>query len=296
MTEFESIHDKPNEIKILISLLDDPDDRVYSSVRDQLFLHGSQALPMLEEAWEKVTDETARHRIETILQGIQKESLFSEMDTWVATGGTDLLRGALLLSKFHYFGLDEKDSIQRAGKLTQDLWLEMNPQLTPLEKVKVLNHVFFEVHGFTPVLNPLPPLGELLIHEVLQKKRGHPLTLGVLYLMMAQSMHLPLLGVNIAGHFAAAWLNRPSTNPSEVIPAQSVDFYINAPIKGTVFTHLDIQSFLEKQSVQPKPAYFLPIQNIATLKLLADKMMQAYERANDTDRIEQFRIFLTAFD
>lgn len=290
------MQDNSNEIKILISLLDDPDDTVYTGVRDQLFIHGAAAIPFLEEAWETVTDDMTCYRIEIILQGIQKETLYSEMDTWVSMGGTDLLAGALLLSRFHFNGLKDKETIQLAGQLTQDLWLEMNPKLTPLEKVKVLNHVFFDIHGFSSVLNPNPPLNDLLVHEVLKRKRGHPLTLGILYLMMAQSMHLPMLGVDIAGHFATAWINQPVHSLTWPVPEKFIDFYVNAPIKGSVFTHLNIQTFLEKQSLQPKSSYFLPISNTATIKLLADRIMKVYVRDDDTDRAEQFRIFLTVFD
>lgn len=288
--------DKKNEIEILISLLDDPDEKIYAGVRDQLFFHGAEALPWLEKAWETTTDDMARTRIETITQAIQKECLFAEMDTWVATGGADLLQGGLLLSRFHYTGLDEKEAIQMAGGLTQDLWLEMNQQFTPLEKVKVLNHIFFDVHGFAPILNPTPPISELLIHEVIRRKKGSPVTLGILYLMMAQSMHLPLLGVNIAGHFAAAWLNRPIASVTFPSSVQSVDFYINAPIKGAVFTQDDILAFLDKHGIASKPSFFLPMSNTSAVKLLADRMMMAYERDNDQNRIEQFKIFLTAFD
>lgn len=289
-------NDLRREIEILISLLDDPDEKVYAGVRDKLFHYGAVALPFLERSWDSVVDDVARARIENIVQGIQKECLFAEMNTWVATGGSDLLQGAMLLSRFHYTSLDEADAIRRSGRITQDLWLELNPRHTPLEKVKVLNHIFFEVHGFSPILNPTPSVGELLIHEVLQKKKGNPVTLGIIYLMMAQSMHLPMLGVNIAGHFAAAWLNKTSQSVEKQASAQLVDFYVNAPIKGSVFTHADIQLFLDKHDIKTKPAFYLPISNVKAIKILADKMMQAYERDKETNRMEQFKIFLTAFD
>ncbi|PKP25947.1 MAG: hypothetical protein CVU06_03775 [Bacteroidetes bacterium HGW-Bacteroidetes-22] len=285
-----------HEIQILISLLDDPDEKVYAGVRDKLFLYGSEALPVLERAWESTLDEMALRRIENILQGIQKESLFAEMNTWVATGGSDLLQGGMLLSRFHYNGLDESDAIRQAGRLTQDLWLEMNPRHTPLEKIKVLNHVFFDVHGFTPVLNPAPPITELLIHEVLQRKKGNPVTLGIIYLMLAQSMHFPMLGVNISGHFAGAWLNKPIQSLTFPVSVQLVDFYVNAPIRGVVFTHADIDRFLDKHDIPPRPANYVPVSNVASVRLLADKLIQVYERSSDVERYEQLKIFLSAFE
>ncbi len=292
----QSASPNQHEIQILISLLDDPDEKVYSGVRDKLFLYGSEALPILENAWESTVDETALHRIENIIQGIQKESLFAEMNTWVATGGNDLLQGAMLLSRFHYNGLDDSDTIRLAGRITQDLWLEMNPQLTPLEKIKVLNHVFFDVHGFTPVLNPAPPITELLIHEVLQRKKGNPVAIGIIYLMLAQSMHFPMLGVNISGHFAGAWLNRPIQTLTFPASDRMVDFYINAPIKGVVFTHADIDRFLEKHEISPSADHYIPISNVASVRIMADKLMQTYERSSDVARYEQLKIFLSAFD
>ena len=47
---------KNKELDALISMLDEPDQGVYQHIRDKIFSYGSFAIPMLEDAWEKLVD------------------------------------------------------------------------------------------------------------------------------------------------------------------------------------------------------------------------------------------------
>ena len=42
----------------------------------------------------------------------------------------------------------EKKLTNHIKQIVQDVWLELNDNLTALEKVKVLNRIIFDVHGF----------------------------------------------------------------------------------------------------------------------------------------------------
>jgi hypothetical protein len=46
--------DKPS-ISALVKLIDDPDESVFSQVRDELIKCGSMAIPYLEKSWEEIT-------------------------------------------------------------------------------------------------------------------------------------------------------------------------------------------------------------------------------------------------
>jgi len=42
------------ELKALISLTDEPDERIFNEITEKIILYGIDAIPLLEESWEKL--------------------------------------------------------------------------------------------------------------------------------------------------------------------------------------------------------------------------------------------------
>ena len=53
-----------NELRALISLLDDPDDNIFGEIRGKLISFGDDIIPDLESAWESSFDHLLQNRIE----------------------------------------------------------------------------------------------------------------------------------------------------------------------------------------------------------------------------------------
>lgn len=82
-----------------------------------------------------------------------------------------------------------------------------------LRKLQVLNQFFFRELGFSGNFNNYYDPDNSFLNAVLAKRRGIPISLAVLYLEMAQQLHLPVVGVSFPGHF----LLRVTTSTGEVI-------------------------------------------------------------------------------
>ena len=70
------------EVIALITLLDDPDDGVYSEVKNRFIILGPPAIPHLETAWENSFDALMQKRIETIIHTIQFKALQTSLKNW----------------------------------------------------------------------------------------------------------------------------------------------------------------------------------------------------------------------
>jgi len=136
------------EVIALITLLDDPDEDIYSQVKDRFVTLGPPAIPHLETAWENSFDAIMQRRIEAIIHTIQFETLQKALKLWAKEDHEDLLKGILILSRYQYPDLDE-NSCEAATANKEDVWLELHEDLTALEKVKIINHILFEVHQFS---------------------------------------------------------------------------------------------------------------------------------------------------
>nr|MBP8877661.1 transglutaminase family protein [Flavobacteriales bacterium] len=196
------------EIRALITLIDDPDEGVYAEVRGRIVELGDHVVPVLERAWEfDDLGDLFRDRIEDILHTIHLAAVNDRLKAWKATGGEDLLEGALIISRYRYPDMDEQKVKARLASIRQDIWLELNDHLTAFEKVRVFNHIFFQIHGFKGNKRNYHAPQNSYINEVLDSRKGNPLSLAIIYQVLAEDLHLPLRGVNLPNHFVLAYLD-----------------------------------------------------------------------------------------
>ena len=97
-----------SELQAMIMLLEDPDEEIFNSIRDRLLSFGSSVIPDLESIWENTFNNVLQTRIEDIIQTIQFTAVKEELRLWASTGGSDLLSGTLLVSRYQYPDLDEE--------------------------------------------------------------------------------------------------------------------------------------------------------------------------------------------
>ena len=133
------------EIIALISLLDDPDEYIYNEVKNKIMSLGEATIPFLEQYWENnPMNLVSQSRIEEIIQKIQFDATYNDLEKWVNSDNPDLLKGALLINQFQYPDLDVKPIIETIEKIKQDIWLEVNNNLTSFEIIKIVNKILFE--------------------------------------------------------------------------------------------------------------------------------------------------------
>ena len=88
------------EINALFTLIDDPDEEVYSTVSSKIIDFGKGIIPNLENLWENTLNETIQERIEMLIHSLHYTDLINDFKEWKSSAYNDLLFGALLVSKF----------------------------------------------------------------------------------------------------------------------------------------------------------------------------------------------------
>ena len=200
----EKLH---KELNALISLLDEPNEHMFGQIKKQLLGYGYDAIPHLENAWDNSFQPQIQERIEDIIHGIQQVDLRKNLESWKKEGQYDLLEGFILISKFQYPDLDEAAIHKQIEAIKRDIWLEFNSNLTALEKVKVLNHILFEVQGFSGNKTNATALHNVFLNNLLETKKGNYLSLGILYIFISQKLGIPIFGVDLPKHFVLAYVD-----------------------------------------------------------------------------------------
>lgn len=272
------------ELNALIALLDDPDQEVFNAVSENIISHGLSVVSMLEKTWESSSSELAQRRIESLIHTIQLNSTIDNLKNWVKSGAVDVLEGAYYLSLYQYPDTQFSNIEKVLDRVRKDVWVELNENLTALEKVKILNHIFYDIHGFSSNTTNFFAPQNCFINQVVETKKGGPISLAILYSSIAQRLGLPIYTVNLPKNFILAFKDRFRTVTSED-PKDSILFYINPFNHGSVLGRREIEHFLNQQNIEMKDEFFLPCSNKVTISQLISTLIYSYEKLGNQEKV-----------
>jgi regulator of sirC expression with transglutaminase-like and TPR domain len=279
-------------IQALVRLIDDPDELIFQQVRQELMNMGTEVIPHLESSWEQdYYGLLFQDRIENVIHDIQFEEVKSQLNAWLHSADKDLLKGAVIIAKYQYPGLDEQNVLNQIQMIRRDIWLELNDHQTAFEQVKIFNRIFFGMHRFKGASHQVPSPHHSLINVVLENKKGNPLSLCLLYSVIAQSLDLPIYGVNLPNHFILAYMD---SKHSAMGMQQNEDdygvlFYINAFAKGSIFDANEIKTFLKGIHLNPERSHFEPCSNSAILKRMLTNLIFAFQQAGAAQKVNELQ-------
>jgi regulator of sirC expression with transglutaminase-like and TPR domain len=259
--------------------------------------YGPEIIPKLETYWEEALDSILQERIEHIIRHIQFHGVEAGFKQWLEHDSENLYKGALLVARFQYADLDEVKLRGEIDYIRRAIWLEMNYNLTPFEQINVFNHVFYSLMGFTGKSSDKQfSLPSYFINQVVESKRGNSISLGILYLILAQELDMPVYGVNLPRHFVACYTKDflETLEEDEDLRDQII-CYINPLNRGTIFTRNEVTLYLKKIQEEPVKDHYLPIRNRETIKIYLQYLKQGYQADNNTEKLKELDELLRLF-
>lgn len=271
------------EVNSLIKLLDDPDQEIYNHVHDKLLSYGSEAIEHLESAFEQAFDPIQQERIANLVHEIQFGIVKNDLKLWLHGGAFDLLQGILVINRYQYPDLDEQKIINQIEAIKRDVWIQMMNEASPAEQVKLINHVFYHIYGFSGnTSNHLDPQNSYL-SQVLESKKGNQISLAIIYSIVAQKLDIPVYGVNLPQHFILAYVDETQQSDFE----SGILFYINAFNKGFIFGRRDVDQFLKQLNLKADKQFYEPCSNTDIIKRVLRNLISAYEHLGAADKVAE---------
>ena len=269
-----------NEIKALLHLIDDPDEDIYNTVSDRIISIGKEIIPNLEHLWETVGSESTQERIELLIHRLHFRDLNAEFEEWINNSG-ELLSGSIIVAKYHYPDIQPTQVFQEIEKLRRNIWLELNNYLTPMERINVLNSIFYNYYKQNGVEINYDIPDHFLINKTLEHKLGNSISNGIVYLILCHLLDIPVKAVNIPRQFLLAYFDEQFEvlNPSGH-PSQKILFYID-PFSGQMYSHKDIESYFKRLAVPPTASFFRPMNNLRVIQFLLDELGKCFDNENN---------------
>jgi len=273
---------KKKELKALVSLLEDEDADVISEIEKKIISLGNEIIPFLERQWESTFNPTLQTRIEDLIHSLQFETLKDKLIIWKGEKDKDLMEGLWLIATYQYPDLELETLKKDIEQIYYDVWLEFKPEAHHYDQIKILNSVIFGKLKFSANTKNFHAPGNSMINVVLQSKKGNPISLCMIYLIIAQKLELPVYGVNLPNLFILTYKTK------------DIQFYINAFNRGLIFSKSDVDSYLEDMQLSPRDIFYQPCENLEIIKRIFRNLIVSFEKIGDYYKMEEIKTLLNS--
>jgi regulator of sirC expression with transglutaminase-like and TPR domain len=273
-----------NELHALVSLLDDTDREVKSHVREKLVSLGQEVIPFLEKKWENSFNPQIQKEIEDLIHDLQFSQLKSRLQEWKNSPDQDLLTGLWLVNTYQYPDLDFDKLNADMHQIYFEVWTSFKNDLLPYDQIRIINNLLFNVLRFSANTKNFHSPANSMISNVIDTKKGNPISLCAIYLLVAKKLGIPIYGVNLPNLFVLTYKSIDTT------------FYINAFNKGMIFTKKDIESYLEHINIEPQDVFFEPCSNLDIIIRTFRNLIVAFEKLGEMEKVDEIKILLAIVD
>ena len=142
-----------------------------------------------------------------------------------------------------------------------------------LDSISRLNHYFFVEEGFTGDTDDYYNPQNSLLHKVIERKKGLPILLSLLYMEIARRLGLDLQGIGFPKHFLIRSADYGSRR-----------FYIDTFDEGNILLEGDLRSWHQKWSIDlPFDECILPSSNRSILLRVCNNLFYAHNRLHNNE-------------
>lgn len=186
-----------------------------------------------------------------------------------------LAEAALWIAKEEYPGLNLEASLGELDQIAQRIRPRLPNPPYPLKIIQTINQYLFETLGYVGNEAEYYDPQNSYLNQVLQRRKGIPITLSLVYLDIANQLEFPMEGINFPGHF----LIRPISEESE--------FFVDPFNAGEILFPQDCQERLVQlvdHEIELSPRFLQPITPRSFLVRMLNNLKHIYLSQQDIER------------
>ena len=269
------------ELKALVALLDDEDTEVLTHVEEKIISYGNTIIPYLEHEWENSFNPGVQRRIEELIHTLQTDALKNRLRTWYQQENPDLLEGMWLVSTYQYPDINLATIREQLEQIYYEAWLEHKADGHPFDQIKILNSVIFSKLKFSANTKNFHAPANSMINRVLETHKGNPISLCVVYMLVAERLKLPVYGVNLPQLFILTY------------KTEQLQFYINAFNRGLIFTEQDIDNYLKQLKLSPDDMFYQPCSHVDIVRRVLRNLISSFEKLDEYEKAYEVQELLS---
>jgi len=269
--------------KALISLLADDDDRVYHTVRETILSYGPASSQWMREHLLS-NDPILRRRASEIVNYFARQDADTQFLAFCLNQGedSDLERGILLLARTQYPSINPEAYSALLDDFAGELRERLDLSAPAGEVLRIINDYLFRELHFSGDDQGFCDPQTLYFNTVLDRRRGNPINLCLLYLLIARRLRLPVAGVGLPGDF----LCRYQSSRAEI--------YIDVFQGGRLMTKGECIKQLLQLQQRFEETSLVPVSARRILLRLCAQLHQIYNQQKAPAQIERLQRYLVA--
>jgi regulator of sirC expression with transglutaminase-like and TPR domain len=261
-------------LRSLVTLLDEEDPNSLALVRRQILGIGAAVLPYLDEQRAAATPEMAI-RLDSVAGALRFQDLRRDFVRLSLSRAPDLEDGALLISRFGFPGVDTAVYSAWLDRVAAAVAQDMPADAGIGESVRRLSNHLFQGLCFAGNETHYYDADNSYLSRVIDTRRGIPVTLTVLLLLLARRLRLPLYGVGTPGHFLAGF--RDGGEP----------LFLDCFRCGQLMTLPEVKRMLVRSGYDWHPEMGKPVSPRDVLARMLRNLISIYQKTGAVDRAER---------
>ena len=269
--------------KALEGLLDDPSPAVRAALLAQFAQHGRESVELLRYFASQPNRVLALHAV-SYLQELNFSDPVTEFRGFIRSLNYELETGALLLSRTVNPDLDVGASCLQLDAMAARCRQLITEPATAREKCRVLNRVLFHEYGLRGNTDHYTDPLNSYLDQVLVRRKGIPISLSIVYLLVAERAGLSLAAVGLPGHFMVGCYEEP------------VPFFVDPFNAGVFLDAREVFALLRASNVNASVSDLAPTPVREVLCRCCRNLVNHYTAGGELERARLFAEFVAEFE
>lgn len=267
----------------LIRLLDDPSQSVQEALAAEFQRLGATGVSILQKVTQVEQGDLKEHA-NHILRTLVDPDPGQQLVDFIRSLRYDLETGLLLINRVIFPGM-EVQAVRRGLDRLANRCRELRvAPMSPRGQCKLINRVLFHEFGFRGNSEDYgDPLNSCL-EAVCRRRKGLPVTLSAIYILVADRLGLELEPIGLPGHFMVGCF------------LGDEPFYVDPFERGRFRSVEEIRQLLESQHVSPEFYHLVPVPVGEVLCRVCRNLVGHFDKRNQPRWANRFRSFVREFE
>ncbi len=274
------------KLSAMISLIDDDDEAVFKSVSKELLDIVKSDRPEAAEVIKRIIEKknaaplSVSARIEDFIDEVQFQKLSPQFLRGLLDGAS-LESFVFLIMQIGYPDANPTIYKRELSRLESALRVEyFNSSMTEVDKVFMMSVLVFEREGYRGNSANYYEPDNSYINRVIERKLGIPITLGAVYLMLAERLGLPIYGVNMPAHFMLKY------------EKYNLELFIDPFNQGRILDKQDCIRFLQNSGYGYVEQYLSRASTIEIVERMLNNLRNSYSELGNTPKLRVIERYL----
>ncbi len=267
----------------LISLLADDDPAVYKTVRERLVSCGPVAREWLRP-YLLSSDAVLRRRAQELVQLFGRQTADNRFLAFCLKQGEDLdlEQGAWLLAQTRYPDANTEAYQALLDEFAADLRERIVFGRGDRSILNTISHCLFGELGFSGSEASYQDPDASYLNRVMDQRTGLPISLCLVFMLVAKRLHLPVTGIGLPGHFICRF------------QTSSDELYVDCFKQGRLMTKADCVHYLLSGHYELRDEYLLPLSPRRTLMRICGNLHRIYYHLKAGEEATRLQRYLVA--